>query len=85
MSYNSSPQWTKNISLPSIADFPCPYCGKVSKDNALEVIAVLKYNTYYAARHIPSELIFTCMNPECPHCDDDYVYTLSLEVKTELK
>jgi ribosomal protein S27AE len=70
MSYNDDPDWAE-ITLPNIT---CPECGEVS-GNHDEVVAITRYSDYDNARHIPPELIFTCDNPKCPRCDEDFKFS----------
>lgn len=79
MSYDESPEWTKNIVYPKIEDMKCPTCGVVG-DNADQVMGYLYDGDYYAPRHISDTLIFTCDNPDCPNCDEDYEYSLSVVI-----
>lgn len=57
----------------------CPECGQTAP-NITETTDVLRNVTYYTARHIPPDLIFTCANPECPYCDRAFYVPLSLTV-----
>ena len=82
MSYNSEPEWTKNITFPPFDELTCPYCGEVP-NNAEEIVNVMKEGSYYSPRHIPKKLVFTCDNPECPKCDEDYTFVLSVVVRAE--
>lgn len=79
MSFNSEPEWTKKVTLPQKEEMPCPTCKKVS-GNADQVITEMIIASYYNARHIPPTLIFTCDNEDCPDCDEDFEYELSLVV-----
>jgi uncharacterized Zn-finger protein len=84
MGYNSEPKWTNDIVLPNRGEMYCPYCGKVA-GNADEVMSIMEHGDYYSPRHIPEKLVFTCDNVECPHCDEDYIFTLSLVVTAQFE
>jgi hypothetical protein len=79
MSYNPDPTWTNNIVLPSIELMRCPTCGHVAS-NAKTVMDILCRPDYYSPRHIPPYLIFTCANPDCPNCDNDFLVELCVVV-----
>lgn len=79
MSLNLNPEWTKDLSLPDKSQMTCPTCKKVAF-NASTVMECLYNPTFYAARHIPPELIFTCGNENCPNCYGDFSVKLSLTV-----
>jgi len=79
MSYNPEPDWTSEIVYPNKQDMKCPSCGVVA-GNADEVMHYLYEGDYYNPRHIDDELIFTCDNPECEHCDEDYKYIVSVVI-----
>lgn len=70
--------------LPDKERMYCPYCGKVA-GNVDEVMSIMKYGNYYTPRHIPNKLIFTCDNVECPKCDEDYIFTLSMVVTAQVE
>ena len=79
MSYKDDPEWTRDIQYPDLTTFVCPICGVVAF-NAYEVMSCLREMDYYSARHIPPKLVFTCGNPECPNCDENFEYTLSVVI-----
>ena len=83
MSYDPSPKWTDRIEYPSV-EMTCPACGKVPLDTS-EVMDCLKETTYYVARHIPPKLTFTCDNPDCPSCDKNFKYALSVVISAQLE
>jgi hypothetical protein len=84
MSYNPDPNWTEFFSVPDKSNFTCPHCNKVA-GNTDRVMECLFRGDYYTPRHIPSELIFTCDNPDCPNCDEDFTYFLFVAVATTRK
>ena len=79
MSYEYDPEWTRDIQYPDLTTFVCPVCGCVPF-NVNEVTSCLREMDYYSARHIPPNLTFTCGNPKCPSCDEDFEYTLSVVI-----
>ena len=79
MSYNEFPEWTSEIVYPDKKEMVCPSCGVVA-GNADEVMHYLYDGDYYKPRHIPGTLIFTCDNEECPGCDEDYEFSLSVVI-----
>lgn len=81
MSFNPTPEWTNDITLPIEDDIRCPACCVVAF-NAETVLRPLRSVTYYQARHVPPKLVATCSNIECERCDEDFEILLSVEVKT---
>lgn len=79
MSYKHDPEWTLDIQYPDLTTFVCPVCGIVAF-NVTEVTSCLRETDYYSARHIPPKFVFTCGNPECANCDEDFEYTLSVAI-----
>ena len=79
MSYNEIPDWTKQIVLPNPNLMTCPTCGVIA-GNVAEVMSDLLEHGYHYPRHIPPYLTFTCFNPDCPDCDQDFVFELSATV-----
>lgn len=84
MSYNGTPKWTSEIVYPDKKEMVCPSCGVVA-GNADEVMHYLYDGDYYNPRHIDETLIFTCDNPECPDCDEDYEYSLSVVITAKAR
>ena len=76
MSFNYEPDWTQKIVYPDVSQYVCPECGEVAF-NAQEVSGILKENGAYELRHIADVLVFTCGNPKCPMCDEDFEYEIS--------
>ena len=83
MSYEYDPEWTNTIQYPDNSTFKCPTCGAVAF-NVNEVTGCLREMDYYAPRHIPPTLVFTCGNPDCPQCDEDFEYELSVVISAKV-
>jgi len=82
MSFCSMPEWTEDIVLPLSEQMVCPECGAIAF-NAEDVMECLRQSIYYKSRHIPQELVFTCGNPNCNKCDQDFSYKLSVVVSAK--
>lgn len=53
----------------------CPVCNTMPRDTK-EVIQDCISGGYYNIPHIPPRLTFTCDNPECIACDEDFEMVL---------
>ena len=85
MGYNPVPDWTEDIEYPAPHIYKCPVCGHVPNPKHVDEILDNLYNVgYYYPRHIPPKLVFTCDNEDCPHCDEDFEYALSVTISAVL-
>lgn len=80
MSYTPEPKWTDIIAIPDVV--VCPDC-KVKPENYSTVIDCILNHDYYHPQHIPPVLEFTCFNPECDRCDQDFRYKTRVTVNLE--
>jgi len=81
MSFDPMPEWTLSVLFPERGKFACPACNKSpTPKHFAAVTTALFFCGAYQARHIPPTLIFTCDNPDCPRCDKDFEYSLSVAV-----